>query len=601
LVDLLIHPGEIFSPDHYISKMLNTQEYFFMPKKLESKLRIFFNNSQFEALSNSIKKRGVTLIQGPPGTGKSTTILGIISVILNSLIKKEGIERRNSVINSINQEILYEDSKLSRSNKKIDKNIILSQPWLYGYDSPSSHNFDEVNFTTDDIYGFTEYSTSKQSDNYKFLLRTNDEDVLPPEKILVCAPSNVAIDEIIRKMITNGLLDSEGNTFHPKFVRIGPNFHPNLKEFSLDYLVSKRLGIGETFNVGGGVSNMAKDIEKVKFEILSSVKIVCSTLSMAGSNILTSLNQKFDTIVIDEAAQAVETSTLIPLKYGSERLILVGDPKQLAATVFSKTALKFKYDQSLFKRFQEAGHEVTVLKTQYRMHKIISKFISDTFYNGLLEDDDSIAETTEKELCINHPCFQPLTFYDLEFEEEFINNSFWNEGQVNVIVELIKILKIIYNNDVNLINQKVSIISPYSNQVSRIKEAVNRIEGFGKENQIDVNTVDGFQGKEKSIIIFSTVRSKGSKTIGFLSDERRMNVGLSRAKSCLIVVGDSKKLIQDKNWEKFLKYSFKCATFYKIKGNIKNYFNDIEENLKKYVVNNEESFVKMIYTSTLNK
>lgn len=623
LVDLLIHPGNIYQ-DYTMSKMFNPQDYFFMPRKLEVKLRYFFNQSQLESLRNSIKKRGVTLIQGPPGTGKSTTILGILSVILNSLIKKEGVERKNSVINMVNQEILYEDTngisyttKHSHTNGNGVRNpqhvkqMEQSHPWLFSsYDNstennlstnPSVHNFDEVNFTIDEIFGFTEFSTSKHSDNYKVLTKPVDEDVMPPEKILVCAPSNVAIDEIIRKMINNGLLDSEGNSFQPKFVRIGPNYHPSLKEYSLDYLVNQRLGIGETFNMGSSVSNMAKDIEKIKFEILSNVKIVCSTLSMAGSNLLTSLNQKFDTVVIDEAAQAIETSTLIPLKYGCERLILVGDPKQLAATVFSRTALKFNYDQSLFKRFQEAGHEVTVLKTQYRMHKTISKFISDTFYSGLLDDDEGISSTTENEKCLKHPAFQPLTFYDLEYEEEFYNNSYCNEGQILVITELIKVLKGIYDDNIKTIIDKVAIISPYSNQVVRIKEAILRLGGFDKENMIDVNTVDGFQGKEKNIIIFSTVRSKGSKTIGFLSDERRMNVGLSRAKSSLIVVGDSKKLIQDANWEKLVKYAFKSATFYKVRGKINEYFKDFDENAAKYKVTDEESFVKMIYTSQLNK
>ena len=231
------------------------------------------------------------------------------------------------------------------------------------------------------------------------------------------------------------------------------------------------------------------------------------------------------------------------------------------------------------------------------MHKQISKFISDTFYNGFLEDDNSIESTTENEECLSHPAFQPFTFYDIESSEEFVNSSYMNEGQTKVIVQLVKMLKNIYSNDIQKIIDRVAIISPYSLQVNSIKEAIQRIQGFDKNNCIDVNTVDGFQGKEKNIIIFSTVRSKGSKTIGFLSDERRMNVGLSRAKSCLIVVGDSKKLIQDTNWEKLVKYSFRNATFYKIKGKPDEYFKNFEETHKNYLVNNDENFVKMVYTS----
>jgi senataxin len=582
LSELLMHPGDIVGISQH-----NTNDFFFMPNKLENKLRLFFDKSQIEALKNSIKKRGLTLIQGPPGTGKSTTILGILSVILNSLIKKEGVERKNSVLTAVNGELLNE-------YLKVEDESCYKTGFIKNY---GPHLFDDIDFPLDEVFGFTEYSTSKQSDCYKILMKPPDEDMMPPEKILVCAPSNVAIDEIIRKMINTGLLDSDGKTIHPKFVRIGPNYHPSLKEYSLDHMVNQKLGIGDSFNMGASVSNMSKDIDKIKYEILSSVKIVCSTLSMAGSNILTSLNQKFDTVVIDEAAQAIEISTIIPMKYNCERLILVGDPQQLAATVFSRTALKYNYDQSLFKRFQNAGHEVTVLKTQYRMHPTISKFISDTFYQGLLNDDSSVLSSTTNEPYLSHPAFQPLTYYDLESEEEFFNNSFVNENQIQVIVELIKTLKSIYGSPEEVI-EKCAIISPYSMQVQRIKESICRIEGFTRDHFVEVNTVDGFQGKEKSIIIFSTVRSKGSKTIGFLSDERRMNVGLSRARSSLIVIGDSKKLIQDPNWEKLVKYSFKQATFYKIKGKISKYFESFPQNYESFRVTNEEGFVKMIYTSS---
>jgi len=647
LSDYLMHPGKFNYFENQkekenqhgetilsLNSNLNTnQEYFFIPRKLDSKLRIFFNNSQLEALKSSIKKKGLTLIQGPPGTGKSTTILGILSVILNALSKKEGNYRKNSVLNSVNQEFyhfyhtdtsslmeidqLNTNKNLDRSTdsinttmqkSKICNNIFNSrekycfsknnkntnhpfinynpkqQPWLW---EEAYENWLDEAIPQDDK--FYEYPKSKNTDCIKILQKPIDDDISPPEKILVCAPSNVAIDEIVRKIMLVGLIDAEGNKYTPKFIRIGPNYHPSLREFALDYQMTERVNSSEV-----------KETDKIKTEILFTVKIVCSTLSMAGSNILTSLNQKFDTVVIDEAAQAVELSTLIPLKFGCERLILVGDPKQLAATVFSETAIRLNYDQSLFKRFQEAGHEVVILKTQYRMHKIISKFISDTFYDGLLEDDINIANNTENELCLKSPAFQPLTFYDIESEESFENNSYYNNDQIYAIVKLVEILKNIY--PPKEIVEKLAVISPYSNQVYKIKEMLKRFEGFNSETGfIDVNTVDGFQGKEKSIIIFSTVRSKGSKTIGFLADERRMNVGLSRAKSCLIVLGDSKKLMSDKNWEKLVKYSFRKAIFYKVKGDVERYFENFEENCEKYKVQNEEQFVKLVFNPSTIK
>ena len=122
----------------------------------------------------------------------------------------------------------------------------------------------------------------------------------------------------------------------------------------------------------------------------------------------------------------------------------------------------------------------------------------------------------------------------------------------------------------------------------------------GKETVQDVK-LKILQGKEKSVIIFSTVRSKGSRTIGFLSDERRINVGLTRAKACLIVVGDSKTLMKDKNWDKLVRYSFRKGTFYKVKGNIKSYFKSFEKNYAKYQAKNEEEFTKLIYSGATGK
>ena len=375
LSDFLMHPGKFNyfenkkeqqnSQGETIvslnSNFNNNQEYFFIPRKLDSKLKIFFNNSQLEALKSSIKKKGLTLIQGPPGTGKSTTILGILSVILNALSKKEGSNRKDSVLNSVNQEYFHNDNsslmeidqlntnlnnngKRSRSenggskekngnlnsdNQIQTKNIPFisynpkQQPWLW---EETYENWLDEAIPQDDK--FFEYPQSKKTDCHKILLKPVEDDVSPPEKILVCAPSNVAIDEIVRKIKSVGLIDAEGNKFMPKFIRIGPNYHPSLKEFALDYQMTEKVN-----------SKEGKEMDKIKSEILFTVKIVCSTLSMAGSNILTTLNQKFDTVVIDEAAQAVELSTLIPLKFGCERLILVGDPKQLAATVFSEKTI----------------------------------------------------------------------------------------------------------------------------------------------------------------------------------------------------------------------------------------------------------------------
>jgi senataxin len=590
LKDILLNPLEDDYDDNNIKK--KEDMYFYIPKKLDILLYQKFNLSQYEAIKNSIKKKGLTLIQGPPGTGKSTTILGILSVLLSSSLQKEEVDRKNSVIMQISNEMKLAKEKNNNHNINNDNNndyysledkfnyIIDTHPW---YINDNNIN-DNIDFEIDDMFNFKEYP----EDNKKMMIKPELSDISPPKKILICAPSNVAIDEIIRKLINQGLYDSNGKKYIPKLIRIGPNYNPNLKEYSLDYMINEFVKSNKNDNLN------IKDNETIKNQILQNVKIICSTLSMTGSNILLNLNEKFDTIIIDEASQAIELSTLIPLKYNCERLILLGDPNQLNATVFSSIALKYNYDQSLFVRFQKAGHKILMLKTQYRMKAEVSNFISEIFYNNLVKNDESVYKIP-KEIILDCKEFQPMTFYHIESEEKLINNSFYNEMQITIIIELIKKIINVYNNDIKVILSKVAILSPYSKQVNEINNILKKIIIDNNGNTIEVNTIDGFQGKEKSIIIFSTVRSLGSKTIGFLSDERRINVGLSRAKNCLIIIGDCKCLMKDPIWDKLIRYSFRKGTFYKIQGDVHKFFLNFNNNINKFWARNEKEFTKLIY------
>ena len=167
--------------------------------------------------------------------------------------------------------------------------------------------------------------------------------------------------------------------------------------------------------------------------------------------------------------------------------------------------------------------------------------------------------------------------------------------QITIIIELIKKIINVYNNDIKVILSKVAILSPYSKQVNEINNILKKIIIDNNGNTIEVNTIDGFQGKEKSIIIFSTVRSLGSKTIGFLSDERRINDGLSRAKNCLIIIGDCKCLMKDPIWDKLIRYSFRKGTFYKIQGDVHKFFLNFNNNINKFWARNEKEFTKLIY------
>ena len=152
--------------------------------------------------------------------------------------------------------------------------------------------------------------------------------------------------------------------------------------------------------------------DAAKMMVLNEASIVCTTLSCAGYSMFSQLKHGFDTVLIDEAAQAVEVSTLIPLKYACRRLILVGDPSQLPATVFSERALKHRYEQSLFQRLMIGGQRVSMLTTQYRMHPSISRFPAERFYQGAILNAPNLEQTRA---CEWHAlrCCAPYVFYDV--------------------------------------------------------------------------------------------------------------------------------------------------------------------------------------------
>jgi len=313
-------------------------QYFDIPELLTEKMGQTYNFSQINAIKECLKKEGVTLIQGPPGTGKTTTILGVLSVLLNSRSKTDKYQHSTSMAEEFRSEIVFTEKEKKALYRK-------AQPWIY-----------EDNYV--DWQDDRENNPFNTSDPYKertiLLPPIKDETSIKPEKILICAPSNAAIDEIIRKISEKGLMDASGNAYIPSLVRIGPNYHPSLRMFALEYLIEKEKE-----------ANPGKQTENIQNEILKRTQIICSTLSVTGSALLTSFYQNFDTVVIDEAAQAVEISTLIPLKYDCKRLILIGDPKQLPATVFSRVSQTMKYDQSLFYRLQRSGYPVHLLEVTY--------------------------------------------------------------------------------------------------------------------------------------------------------------------------------------------------------------------------------------------
>jgi superfamily I DNA and/or RNA helicase len=287
---------------------------------------------------------------------------------------------------------------------------------------------------------------------------------------------------------------------------------------------------------------------RARQKVFANADVVCATLSGAGHDMLASMCVSFDTVIVDEAAQSIEISSLIPLKYDTHRCILVGDPNQLPPTVISMVATKYNYQQSLFMRLENSiGNEVNLLRVQYRMHPEISRFPSQIFYKSKLSDGPDMATVTSA-LWHHRPEFPPYSFFNVLDGHEKLGRgkSIFNTAEADAAVALVDMLATKF--PTIKFGGKIGVITPYKQQLSHIKSRFTRKFGSNILDMIDFNTVDGFQGQEKDIIIFSCVRAGPGRGIGFLADMRRMNVGLTRAKSSLFVLGHATSLSRSDYW-----------------------------------------------------
>ncbi|RKP04478.1 AAA domain-containing protein, partial [Thamnocephalis sphaerospora] len=294
----------------------------------------------------------------------------------------------------------------------------------------------------------------------------------------------------------------------------------------------------------------------VRRMLVEQADIVCATLSASGHDILASLRVRFTTVIVDEASQSVELSTLIPMQYGCRRCILVGDQNQLPPTVLSTHAADFNYARSLFERAQKVQPDaVDLLTIQYRMHPQISKFPSRLFYQGRIKDGPNMDERTAAPWH-EHTVFGPFVFYNaLRGQEQSVGGrSYANSREAEVAILIVEELCRRHPNiqASSIFANRIGIITPYKDQLRELRRRFMRRFGSSICDAIDFNTIDGFQGQEKDIIIFSCVRASAQQRVGFLADLRRMNVALTRAKSSLFVIGNANTLSANPHWRKLV-------------------------------------------------
>ncbi|KAH7518206.1 probable helicase MAGATAMA 3 isoform X2 [Ziziphus jujuba] len=533
-------------------------------RHLEEYIKDNLNESQWEAIQAGLSRKPFVLIQGPPGTGKTQTILGILSSILHATPAR--VHSRGGSLNVKHGPDLSFKEKINHWGR--------AAPWLSG----SNPRDDVMPVDGDDGFFPTtgnELKPEAVNSSRKYRVR-----------VLVCAPSNSALDEIVLRVLNNGVHDENSRSYNPKIVRIGLKPHHSVRAVSMDNLVKQKHESMEAdkdrFRAAGS------DKDSIRAAILEQAVIVFSTLSFSGSTLFSKWNRGFDVVIIDEAGQAVEPATLVPLANGCKQVFLVGDPVQLPATVISPIAEKFGYGMSLFERFQKAGYPVTMLKMQYRMHPEIRRFPSAEFYAESLEDGPNIEEQTKRSWH-EYRCFGPFCFFNLHEgkESQPLGSGSW------VNIDEVEFVFLLYHKLVSTYpelksSQQLAIISPYSAQVSLLKERFKETFGVESEKVVDITTVDGCQGREKDVAIFSCVRASEKRSIGFLADFRRMNVGITRAKSSVLVVGSASTLRKgDEHWNNLVESAEKRDCLFKVSKPYTAFFSD--ENLKSIKKKDESS------------
>lgn len=291
-------------------------------------------------------------------------------------------------------------------------------------------------------------------------------------------------------------------------------------------------------------------------QVLEEATVVCTTNSSAGSDLLA--DKQFDWCVIDEATQATEPSCLIPLNK-ARKGVLAGDHKQLPPTVLNQSAQK-ELQQTLFERLvkREGSAISKTLTTQYRMHEIIMNFSNEEFYDEQLIADDSVRyhdlDGLDYRAPLNKPQWirsaldpsEPFVFIDtldMEAPERQREGSPSRENSTEA--ELVSQLVSPFLEQLSA--EQLGVISPYNDQV-------DLINSYFDSEELEIKTVDGFQGREKEVIILSLVRSNPDGELGFLTDLRRLNVSITRARRKLVLVGDSHTITQHPTYRRLIDY-----------------------------------------------
>ena len=435
------------------------------------------------------------------------------------------------------------------------------------------------------------------------LVEAINETLMRESQVLVCAQSNMAVDWISEKLVDRGInVLRIGNPTRVNDKMLGFTYerrfesHPDypqlwaIRKAIRELRKNRKKGSENYHQKMERLKSRAAEIEiRINSELFGEARVIACTLVGSAHRLLEGM--KFGTLFIDEAAQALEAACWIPMKRAS-RVILAGDHCQLPPTVKSIAALRAGLGKTLMERIAENKPEVvTLLKIQYRMNDEIMRFSSDWFYGGKVESapqikyrsvldydhpitwidtgeeseerrvkseefnsssDDASEGSEEQE---NSSLF---THHSSLYKEQFVGESFGRINKAEAELTLLTLAEYFTKIGKQRVLEEridVGIISPYRAQVQYLKKLIKKYEFFKPYRRlISVNTVDGFQGQERDVILISLVRSNDEGQIGFLKDLRRMNVAMTRARMKLIILGNKETMTQHPFYKKLWEY-----------------------------------------------
>ncbi len=487
----------------------------------------YLNESQIKAVENALTAEDIYLIQGPPGTGKTLTAVELIA---------KAVERGDKVLAAADSNTAVDNLLELLAEKKL--NVIRIGHPIRVNKKLREHTLDEIVLEHQDYL-----EAEKLRDKVSDLINKQESFIYPGGKY-----RRGLSDQEIKKYAEKDL-ENHVRGVSPKVI----------EEMAAWLQLQEK------------IDRYFKEIERLENkaveELLDEADIICATNITAGSELLE--NRKFDLSVIDEATQATQPAALIPyLK--ADKTILIGDHQQLPPTVVNQEAAKNGLSISLFEKLIEIYQEdlSSLLEIQYRMNREIMGFSSIYFYDNNLKAAESVADQKLSDLGLEigeENCFTakslkseyPLVFLDTKEmranERSFEgSNSYDNPVESEIVLDILdRAMKS------SLTENDIAVIAAYKDQVDLINQ-------HNKFKDVEIDTVDAFQGREKEMIIFSAVRSNDQNNIGFLRDLRRLNVALTRAKRKMIFIGDSSTISKNDAYVKLLKYIQKSGLYYKL-------------------------------------